>query len=590
MPTRVLGLPLLSTGASLQLSGPLSAESAVNLVAAYHERSKHHPQRYAASLGYMDWSTQPDPFRRYAGAELVQLPLPEDDASPAYVELYEPSAISPVALSLDSISQFFRYSLALTAWKRAGATAWPLRANPSSGNLHPTEGYVLLPALEGLSALPCLYHYAVKEHALERRALLNPVAYRRLSQTWPAGSFLVGISSIHWREAWKYGERAFRYCQHDVGHALAALRISAASLGWKLSCVERATSEAVGQLLGLDRDEDYMTAEREEPELLALVRSDVEASDVCGNSDWTAHCNDPVALTWFGRANSLSPEHAADWPVIEQVAEATRQTQPGLMASAEKFYDFPALEELATTLSEVSRRSAREVILGRRSATAMDGKTRLSRETFFHMLARLIPSRGGTKVPWDAIPWRPRIHLGLFVHRVTGLPRGLYALLRDPKKLLELRAVLGRDFLWQRVSDCPEELPLYLLEEGDFRQLATALSCGQAIAGDGAFSLAMLADYHRSLKQLGPAFYRRLFWEAGMIGQVLYLEAQAAGVGATGIGCYFDDQVHETLGLTSSDWQSLYHFTVGGPVEDQRLSTLPAYDAAQREHSPRNVR
>ncbi len=32
-----------------------------------------------------------------------------------------------------------------------------------------------------------------------------------------------------------------------------------------------------------------------------------------------------------------------------------------------------------------------------------------------------------------------------------------------------------------------------------------------------------------------------LHWETGMIGQVLYLQAEAAGVRATGIGCYFDD-------------------------------------------------
>jgi hypothetical protein len=25
------------------------------------------------------------------------------------------------------------------------------------------------------------------------------------------------------------------------------------------------------------------------------------------------------------------------------------------------------------------------------------------------------------------------------------------------------------------------------------------------------------------------------------------------------------------------EWQSFYHFTVGGPVEDLRLTTLPAY-------------
>jgi hypothetical protein len=75
---------------------------------------------------------------------------------------------------------------------------------------------------------------------------------------------------------------------------------------------------------------------------------------------------------------------------------------------------------------------------------------------------------------------------------------------------------------------------------------------------------------------------RNLFWEAGLLGQVLYLEAEEAGIRATGIGCYFDDPVHEVFGITSHDWQSLYLFTVGGPVEDTRLTTLPAYADALR--------
>ena len=46
---------------------------------------------------------------------------------------------------------------------------------------------------------------------------------------------------------------------------------------------------------------------------------------------------------------------------------------------------------------------------------------------------------------------------------------------------------------------------------------------------------------------------------------------------STGIGCYFDDPVHELFGIPSRDWQSFYHLTVGGPGEDKRLTTLPAY-------------
>ena len=65
--------------------------------------------------------------------------------------------------------------------------------------------------------------------------------------------------------------------------------------------------------------------------------------------------------------------------------------------------------------------------------------------------------------------------------------------------------------------------------------------------------------------------------EAGIIGQVLYLEAEAHGLRGTGIGCYFDDAVHDLLGLKDDSFQSMYHFTVGMPIEDDRLTTLPPY-------------
>ena len=60
----------------------------------------------------------------------------------------------------------------------------------------------------------------------------------------------------------------------------------------------------------------------------------------------------------------------------------------------------------------------------------------------------------------------------------------------------------------------------------------------------------MIARLESSLRERGEWFYRRLFWECGMIGQVLYLEAEAAGARGTGIGCFYDDAVHELLGLT----------------------------------------
>ena len=551
--------------------------SAEQVVVAYHERTKHHYHRYAASLGYLDWAKQPDPFRRYDGAPLVRLPLPDAGQAPPYWQLYVADYMAPAPLSVDSISLFLRYALSLTAWKRFEGTTWSLRANPSSGNLHPTEGYVLLPSLDAIHNRPGVYHYASKAHGLELRADFDPSVWAALTAAFPEGSFLVGLSSIFWREAWKYGERAFRYCQHDVGHALGTMRFAAAALGWKFRLLDRVGNAAVSQLLGLDRETDYTGAEREQPELVALVVREKWASDrgLCLSKELVSQVS---TSQWYGTANVLSPVHGVDWPVIDQVAVATTNSR---IAADEEFSRFPSEEELFGAPVRSGAFSAEKVILGRRSAVSMDGSTAIPAATFFRMLARLVPTRDGQSVPWDALPWRPRIHLGLFVHRVNDLHPGLYVLARDPEKVETLRQAMRPEFLWQRPPSCPHGLPLFLLKEGDCRTLAASVSCGQDIAGDGAFSLGMIAEYMDSLVVYGAGFYRNLFWEAGLVGQVLYLEAEEAGIRATGIGCYFDDPVHEVFGISSRDWQSFYHFTVGGPVEDGRLTTLPPYSLGE---------
>jgi hypothetical protein len=121
-----------------------------------------------------------------------------------------------------------------------------------------------------------------------------------------------------------------------------------------------------------------------------------------------------------------------------------------------------------------------------------------------------------------------------------------------------------------------------LLVPADVRNAAKMICCHQDIAADGAFAVAMLAELEPAIGEYGASFYKRLHWEAGAIGQVLYLEAEAAGVRATGIGCFFDDALHEVLGLDGRSLAMLYGFTVGGPVDDPRIRTAPAYAHLER--------
>jgi nitroreductase len=216
-------------------------EAALAKVIAYHEATKHHLERFARSLGYLKWEDQPDPFREYPGAPHIELPLTDQNESPAYLELFSSRSRPAQALTRRTLGIFFRFSLALSAWKETPSSRWSLRINPSSGNLHPTEAYALLPTVEGIGS-PCgAYHYLSLDHSLQLRSRWEGTG---------SGGFHLAFTSIPWREAWKYGERAFRYCQHDLGHALAAISFSAATLGWKAQ-LQTVHAEYLDWLLGL---------------------------------------------------------------------------------------------------------------------------------------------------------------------------------------------------------------------------------------------------------------------------------------------------------------------------------------------------
>jgi len=82
----------------------------------------------------------------------------------------------------------------------------------------------------------------------------------------------------------------------------------------------------------------------------------------------------------------------------------------------------------------------------------------------------------------------------------------------------------------------------------------------------------MIGDFDRAVRIHGDRGYRYVHFEAGAVGQRLYLAAEALGLGATGIGAFYDDEVHRYLNLKPEQGQVVYHFAIGYPVRDPRLS------------------
>lgn len=517
----------------------------------YHERTKHHPDRYARSLGYMDWRNQPNPFRFYANADRYFLPLLQQESALGFGVLFDAPRVASRPLGLQSLAAFLELSLGLSAWKQAGASEWSLRMNPSSGNLHPTEAYLLLPEMAEWPA--CIVHYSPLLHCLEIRGELDPKTARVLSGLQGFGLVL---SSIYWREAWKYGERAFRYTQHDIGHALGALRFSATLNGWGLSVRSELANATLDRLLGFSVDRQ-VPGEREQADCFCWIST----SEVAIRSDDILDCLAGSTIPDYGDSpNRLSPE-VVEWPIIEEAA--------GLCASPgyarEESTASPSL------LPNSAGGNAERIIRQRRSAQAyLPERSQMDLTTFRQILSATLPTGAA---PFDLLATPSNIHLFLFVHRVDGLEPGLYCLLRREAELGELRSCCKATFLWQRAFP---ELPLFLLQPGDYRALAESISCHQAIAGESSFSLGMLTRFSALLDEAAWR-YPSLFWEAGLVGQVLYLAAEAQGFRGTGIGCYFDDLMHDLLGLQGQAWQDLYHFTVGTPLDDSRLQTKPPY-------------
>lgn len=539
--------------------------SAEQTVRAYHQRTKHRFEAYAQGPATLDWDAQPASFRHFESVHTIPLPaLAESLHDTALLAaLTRPfsalaQSIPALPLSLHTLGAMLHLALGITAWKSYGPDRWALRANPSSGNLHPIEAYVLISGLKGVA--DGIYHYCPEHHALECRG--ESVAANENSPL-----LQIALSSVMWREAWKYGERAFRYCQLDTGHAVGALAYAANVLGWSIREQGALTTSALAQMLGLNRSEDfparrYPETEREEAELLLSV---------VFNGAKTGQVLTPEL--WQGTASTIDAHPIYRWPVIEEVALASRRLADNTIGAA-------ADSKLATSVPGISTppyaASAADIILGRRSAQRFNAQHVMPLADFISMLDALLPR---AMSPWNALDLPPRINLLLFVHRVQGMEAGLYLFSRASAVAAQLHENLDAGFLRKAVDFVPSYLNLQLLSPfagAELHRVARSLHCHQDIAANACFAVGMLAEYDKAISD-DPAAYRDLHREAGLIGQVLYLQAEAHGLRGTGIGCFFDDPIHILLGFTDDSFQTLYHFTVGLPLEDARIETRTTF-------------
>ncbi|MBL8211370.1 MAG: SagB/ThcOx family dehydrogenase [Bryobacterales bacterium] len=445
----------------------------------YHERTKHTPDGLRQASPALDWANMPDLFREYEGVPVLDLPA--DPPEPG---------MGGVADGAERLSQLFFYSAANSAAKQtATGRRYALRVNPSSGNLHPTEFHFIT---GGLANWPDgVYHYRCSAHMAEQRA--TAIAQPGLQ---------VVLTSVAWREAWKYGDRAYRYCLLDAGHAAEALRLAAQASGCPAEVNAGFNDVAVAEALHLPDDE------------WPLVQVNVNA-----------------------------PPGGIAWQAIEKPAGTPGQLSRNPLRSE----GIEAIHRLTSALSPAPWRwpaSPGPLSLGDAMSFGKAARSRRSALDFRQGDETLSPAQLGLLL---AVANPGLITLYLYIHRVEGIAPGLYRYDPHAGELTPLRA-------------------------GDQRVAIAGLSLRQDLAGNACLALSMVADLDTAARTYGDRGYRYAHFEAGAIGQRLYLAATALGLGATGIGGFFDDATHRYLGIAPQQGQVVYHFALGHPVPDHRLT------------------
>jgi SagB-type dehydrogenase family enzyme len=457
-------------------------------------------------------------------------------------------------LDLAWLSRLLWHSMAVSAWKKVPGTGarYSLRVNPSSGNLHPTETYIAVRAFAGLD--DGLYHYRADRHSLELRsrgAWTQQLA-RAIEIPWASDSpLIVGLTSIFWREAWKYGERAYRYCCHDLGHAMMSVLLAARALGLPGGAVAHFSDPRLARALGLSESDEAPMAF-----LVFPARNN--------STGFSAAPVQPVA----GIPNELSAEEVrydlllgihASTVLPDPAGPLPRIPKPNqsIAAGHAPFSDASHDAPLGLTVRR------------RRSALDFDARTppmeRTEMEQFLDFATRDWRADWRGNFCGDSQPGERGadfVALYLYVHRVRDCESGVYRWDRQDRKLEQLHP-------------------------GNVQRVAAFLSLEQSLAGNSCFTVSMIADLGEAARVFGNRGYRYVYFEAGAIGQRLYVGAEALGWNATGIGAFYDDDVHRYLGFLEEGADS-----VGASVREAEKAALvmfgsPASRAAAEERASR---
>lgn len=502
----------------------------------YHEETKYSAdslRREAAAAIPMDWTRQPVPFKRYEGQRVLLptagLPLMRHGLLGA-----DDEAPQPGVMGLGRLGRILWHTNGCTRIVQMVGTVQHFRAAPSAGAMYPTEIYVATRGLPGLA--DGVHDYQVLDHSLARirdtdatTALATACFGHSAFETAQA----VVILTAEWqRSAWRYRERSYRRALLDTGHVLGNLVESAAAEGFVAFPIGCFRDDVVERVLDIDPADEgplavvplVTTAHAEAiPDLPLRAGATTEWHLALAAVGDRVPKDEPrrlaAALHLASRMDADSDASAVQGP------ERARLPVPEGCVPIEAGADgtvWTAEDPVTSTIAE--RRSTRSF-----------RPAELSREALFRALAHAYAD--------DLRPFFVPGILRTFLValNVTGMPPGTYAY--DPAARTVIELARGRH-----------------------AAAMAHLGLGQEIFVHAGAAVIHTVDLTRAIDRLGDRVYRLLGLDAGHVGERLNLALLREGLGVSGCGGYYDDEMNRVLGIP--EIQAVLYITAVGHAAD----------------------
>ncbi|UFP92747.1 SagB/ThcOx family dehydrogenase [Gloeobacter morelensis] len=484
----------------------------------YHEKTKYSPEGLTRRRSALDWSKQPTATKEYRTGELLDL------------RPYLPGqGLEQADDPRSRLSRVLYLTYGATAVVPYPERPFYMRAAPSAGGLYPAEVY-LVSRGDDPRLPPGIYNYQVPSHSLvrfwsgdvweeTREACFGHPAFER-------ASYAVVVSGVFYRSAWRYEDRAYRRVFLDSGHLLGNLELAAALADYRVRLVTGFADDALNALL-------FLPASEEEVLAVAVLAEGADADPEDG----------PTALPSPVQFDYPPVPEGQRLAYLHEVSKLVTAPEGSVAdCGTEDKYNFPFCLKVPVAGEALDwRGTLDETILHRRSTRQYTGA-----DLRFDELAALLdftyrPQRYADQ-GLDPDPQYAHLFLlstFVVVLGVEGLEAGCYYY---APRVGELRQIRFKHF----------------------RREVHHLCLGQELGRDSAAVVIHTADLQTAAERFGERVYRTLHLDSGHLGQRLNLAAIHLGLGVSGIGGFFDDEVNEVLGIPEQE-AVLYITTLGRP-------------------------